>query len=442
MSKQSNLGAVKIIREFLETHKPLMVVESSGGTAPFCFKADESRLATPLFDVTNVDRIRTYLFQLPKEDSRLALAVKEVEERIKKEIDSSFSSHQFAAIVKSEVIGNKNLVLEKMPLDFSNDPREPHFSFFDLSLIKDGPIDAWEEFISRLEPAPFAKEIFMAWVYSIFEAKNKGRQALIISGKGRDGKSAVNNAIRSFLGSSTQSLGGASLKNNNFLYADWLGKRLVIYPDCKNKRILSFESIHSLTGGDTVLINPKNDKPFSARIYSKLLVTMNDTPVINDEDNEISRLIYLKVSESKTKDDQGWEVRLKNQMPAFLFKSKEFYEKYVGIGQGDIKLPLDLAEFIKTNCISDESDFYEEFSMKHLEFDKSFSCKYPEFKKCFYEKFTSAREEFGLTDSTVSIGSIFDKYFRWLSENKGIKRTKSDALGRVVSGVRVKFNKT
>jgi len=213
--------------------------------------------------------------------------------------------------------------LEAEPALISWEPEEPAFKKLDASLLVAGPTKNWDSFVERTD----YPEIFKAFLWSVFEPTNFGRQVLWLQGEGSDGKSSVLNAIAAFMGREHVLSIGKGSYNENFFFGEAYGKRLALYMDCKNLQLLRAERIKSLVGKDTVNINNKYEKQFSGQVYARLLVASNYLPQINyNDDSERTRLLLVRVSKYKDEfGDPDFESNLLEELPAFLLKCKESY---------------------------------------------------------------------------------------------------------------------
>ncbi len=232
-------------------------------------------------------------------------------------------------------------------------------------LIENGPTPTWDEFLLRLEPA----ETFKAYVWSVFEPKNFGRQAMWLQGEGGDGKSTVLRAIANFMGTQHTLTIGIGSYDKDFFFGECFGKRLAIYPDCKNLQVLRKERIKQLLGRDIVPINNKYEKVFSAQVYSKLFVASNWMPQINyQDDSERTRLLLCKVKTfGDEMGDPDFQFKLESEMWAFLSKCRESYKRECPNGMS-LRVPAEMKSLIKTQCSALDSDLLEEFINMRLEF--------------------------------------------------------------------------
>lgn len=150
-----------------------------------------------------------------------------------------------------------------------------------------GSFSAWEEFLSRLSD----RDAFMAYVWSCFEPKNVSRQYLWLRGNGQDGKSRVLSTLVEVFGPAATGITGIQMQAKQFLYSAIYGKRVVVYADCKNPKFGMGEFVRNATSGDPVMIEFKNQTPFSWQMRIKLFVASNPKPEITGQTADASRMI-------------------------------------------------------------------------------------------------------------------------------------------------------
>ena len=220
----------------------------------------------------------------------------------------------------------------------------------------EGPHPAWDEYLARLtDPGAFK-----AWVWSLFEPLNRSRQYLWIHGEGQDGKSVVMRVLAGVFGAAATGLSNSHLHDTRFLFSSMWGKRLVIYADCKNSKFGMSEVVRNMTSGDPVLIEFKGQTPFTASLNTKLMIGSNDAPEITSGAADVSRCVYVKVSESQSKDDPKWQPKLEQELPQFLEDCRRTYAELCPHG-GNIKLSDESIALRMEAAHEFESEFEEVF---------------------------------------------------------------------------------
>lgn len=282
-----------------------------------------------------------------------------------------------------------------MPVIYTNDPTVPCFHFFDLEKAKQasGEYPAWDEFTSRLTPEE--ADAFKGFVWSIFDAKNRGRQCLYILDKGFSGKSAVVNAISSAIGTDLHAALSKESLVNQFAFSKIWDKRFVTIGDNKNPNLIRSQAMHSMLGGDIVDVEYKGRDPFPARLMCKVFVASNIPLQIDAKArNEVTRVLPLTpddspetlvarglvaVNEDGTPKmtaggnliplgDPDWEQKLRDQFPAFLASCYPVYKKVCPRGM-EIIIPEKSAETLIA-FDEDRAALFEEILEQHFEITK------------------------------------------------------------------------
>ncbi|MFO7791266.1 MAG: hypothetical protein R6V32_11935 [Bacteroidales bacterium] len=280
--------------------------------------------------------------------------------------------------------------LPHTPVGISTDPEEPAFFHFNKTRLKPGPTPAWNGWLSQFPK--ICLPVFKAWVYSIFEPTNKGRQAVWLHDNGYTGKSSAVQAIALYMGQDASgTISGGSMKTN-FAFEPLYGKRLITYGDCKEPNIIRTTKIHSLLGNDAVTIDRKGLPAFTAQLHAKLIIASNIAPQIDfASNNERTRLLYFPLHEAdeevlkrfcevdtsgkvKRYDDNSPVVKggnltaeLTSEMNYFIYSCKKCYDKLCPGGQ-DLVVSPDYLELMKKHCVSEETLRFANLCKQFLEF--------------------------------------------------------------------------
>ena len=257
---------------------------------------------------------------------------------------------KFLAHNIDKFIARPELVIP-MPKVYTNDPSVPAMSYVDLDAIcKDGPCPTWDKYMMRYRPDH--GEAFMAFIWSILDAGNTGRQMLYIIDNGYTAKSYVMNCIHDVLGPEICTSMQKDSMGNQFALAKIWDKRLVTYGDNKNPKLLMTEKMHMITGGDYAEIEMKGRNSFHAKLQCKVIASGNVPLEIRpDAVHETSRLIQVTTHMTEDmlkefcvldgngnvrrrsngtpvfKGDPSFQDRLKAEFPQFLTKCREVYSR-------------------------------------------------------------------------------------------------------------------
>lgn len=262
----------------------------------------------------------------------------------------------------------------KMPKIFTNDPTVPCFHFYDLEAAKtvSGDYPAWKEFLDRFTEEE--ADVFRAFIWSVFDSENRGRQCLYMLDRGYSGKSAVINAISNAIGAELHVALSKNSLSNQFAFSKVWDKRFVTIGDNKNQNLIRSQAMHSLLGGDIVDVEYKGRDTFSSRLQCKVFVSSN-VPLSIDVKarNEYTRVLPIHPDDSDEAlirrgiaaldadgnpmrmsngniiviGDPTWEDRLKEEFPAFLASCYPVYQR-ICPKRMDIIIPERSTEILAT----------------------------------------------------------------------------------------------
>lgn len=187
--------------------------------------------------------------------------------------------------------------------------------------VEAGSTATWDLLLSRMSDP----EAFLAHVWSIFEPRFTGRQALWLQGEGEDGKSIVVNALIDGAGLATSIINDTDLKGDKFLYCSVWDKPLVILNESKNANASMFGTIHTLTGRDKLPVEYKNGPRFVANFMGVVFVTSNNLPQVENTRANVSRLTVVTMTKGDWIDDLP--RRLRAEVPALLDKARGVYAR-------------------------------------------------------------------------------------------------------------------
>lgn len=231
-----------------------------------------------------------------------------------------------------------------LPMPYATRKGIPCINYLDLDeFVKNGQHPTWDFYLLRYTRDE--AEVLKAFIYSIFDADNRGRQLLYIYDNGFSGKSAMINAIASGLGDGLVAALQKDSLNNQFGLAKVWDKRLCTIDDNKNRNIIRSEKMHMMLGGGRGEIEQKGRNSFSAQFNLKIIVAGNVTPEIDTAAiHEISRLILLK---PQVNNDILQQIAAKNADGTIRYDS---YGKPMLIGDAGFseRLAAELPNFLST----------------------------------------------------------------------------------------------
>jgi hypothetical protein len=189
--------------------------------------------------------------------------------------------------------------------------------------VEAGPMPTWDAFLARLSDP----EAFLCHVWSAFEPKFVGRQALWLQGEGNDGKTIALKAIfEATIG--THGIAVANdddlLRGSQFLFATMWDKPAVLIGDSKSINLMMQGMLHRLTGRDYIGVEYKNGPRFTAAFQGVVWVTSNQQPNIEANASNLSRLSLITISGG------GWvtdlAAKLRGEVPALLARARDAYQ--------------------------------------------------------------------------------------------------------------------
>jgi putative DNA primase/helicase len=294
----------------------------------------------------------------------------------------------------------KKIAEEPEPFCFKGDD-SLCFKRFDWE-PEEGTHPAWDEFLHRLSDP----DAFMAFVWSCFVKTNRSRQYLWLRGDGQDGKSVVLGVLSAIFGNAATAINNSHIKSDSrFLFSSFYGKRVVVYPDCKNARFGMTEIVRNCTSGDSVLVEFKNQTPFTAVMRVKLLIGSNCRPEFTAQAADTSRIIYIEVAPTESKDDPDWHGRLVSELPQFLWACRKTYETHCPRG-GDIILSERTKELTGDSVASFEEPFLDLFDT-HFEVQQGAR--------------TEAGKVLAILRSQGKSNDMIAGFKSWLHQSKGVK---------------------
>ena len=300
------------------------------------------------------------------------------------------SLSEYWETVKKYWIRDTFFRLKETPCEISGDATIPTFLYWDSSLVRQGKHPSWDDWMECFPE--YGKEIFRAWIASIFDPQNKGRQCMWIQDQGYTGKSSMIRALTRFMGKRSVAAVSKDSMHNQFGYSTVYGRRLVVYGDNKNPKLLHDSKIHSILGGDIVPIERKNVATFSAPVHSKILIGSNTPPEVDlGARSEVTRLLYIPLQEPPERvmarycktDEQGHVIRQKDgtpiflggnledklfsEIPAFLYQCQQDYKRLCP-NRMDIVVSEKMWDVLNSRCPSPEHLGIEKFVMSELSF--------------------------------------------------------------------------
>lgn len=288
--------------------------------------------------------------------------------------------------------------------------------------------------------------MFMSWIASVLIANNQGKQALYMHGRGNDAKSVIANVLGNYFGEACTSINKNSM-TNQFGLSKLENKRLVIMADNKNPKIMHTEWVHNLTGGDSVDIERKQEKSYSAKLFGKLMVMSNIPPEIKvDERNQVSRLIYLRlITRSNTYlaehglgsfdqegnflfyGDSSFQENLQDELNYFLHDCLRLYD-LICPTDSEIPIPPGMLKELESTCADPASAGLADFIEDHfVAVPDGFVTSKQLVEKCSLEL-----EDYGVSYNNFALSDVYSILY---NTHGAIKQSKKQNR-RTVRGIK------
>ena len=356
----------------------------------------------------------------------------------------------------TNLLANKNRQIDHVSA-ISNDPNEPTLCYI-RNDYTEGDCPTWLKWISETFKNPKTDgPYFMAWMGSLIDAENRGKQTLYMHGFGSQGLSKVVEAASSVLGTACTAVSGSKSMGNQFGMAKLEGKRLVVVADNKNTKILMTEWVHNLTGGDIVDVERKGKDSHAARLMGKLWICGNVAPEVNfDEQNQRNRVLYIPLKRMTDEDkakasnymkredgtfvmvgDSEFPKKLKAEVEAFLSLCYKYYLQYAPT-RSDIVVSSEKESEMEAALCDADTMCLKHILDKILEFGDDFECDPNE----LYEEFRIAAKDSGISDSNQYFGSRVKSYLHNLGVDFVRPKVKVEGVWKhgktMVKGARLK----
>ncbi len=224
---------------------------------------------------------------------------------------ASFWASRIKPIGKPKMIllhEDEGLCFRKLPWPLKENPGAIHTPLFN-------------ELMSRIVTN---KKGVMAFTWSLMEPKSFNQQYLWLHGEGNDGKGSYMRALLRWMGAIGAVQNTAPWKGNKHWAIPFIGKRLVIFPDFKDKLSLDNGILKSLTGGDSVYVDPKGTPGYTTSLDAKIIFSSQDMPNFPPTKSNLRRIIFAEF-ETTESEDADYEEKLWEEMPYFLWDCRNTY---------------------------------------------------------------------------------------------------------------------
>lgn len=232
-------------------------------------------------------------------------------------------------------------------------------TFRRLPWIKDHKTTpVFTEMFSRISNARALK----AFIGSLFFEESDMQQYVWLSGQGQNGKGALSRFLHSVFANAYSSQIPPQ-PTDRFWTSMIMGKRLVVFPDCNNQSFVTSGLFKSLTGGDPVRIEQKNQPAGTTIMSAKYLFLSNERPALSSEKADQRRIIYCEMGAVPNKPDPKYQEKLWAEGGSFLSECIKIYQRMCE-DRGPIEAQNeDLEDWISTVEEDLETAFIQNFEL-------------------------------------------------------------------------------
>ena len=135
-----------------------------------------------------------------------------------------------------------------------------------------------------------------AFIGSLFFPNSDREQYVYIHGDGQNGKSSLVRWIHRLMGPAFHA-DDPNIGQSQFWTESFVGKRLVVFPDCNTPTFPLSGKFKTLTGSDPVRIEEKNKRAYTTQLQCKFMFLSNEKLLISSKKADQRRAIYVHMDQ-------------------------------------------------------------------------------------------------------------------------------------------------
>jgi len=200
--------------------------------------------------------------------------------------------------------------------------------------------------------------------------------------------------------------------------AQFVGKRLGIFPDAERLDFLSCQHFKMMTGGDLISIDEKWEKKYNKRLSCKFIVSSNHKPMLKGQKSDSRRLIYYEMPEVDEPDPKFLEKLYEHRKGIFCHLIDLYYEN---VGKGNsIPVETDQLDGLLEENNVDEAAFFDKYFVD----DPDGKVSVLTINNCIFDFFGKG---------WPGRGQFIKSFALWLRRNKGCEKAKTIRFGGKVA---------
>lgn len=200
------------------------------------------------------------------------------------------------------------------------DPNKLTFMYSDVQYDPMAKCPQFEKFINETLDDKKSQDFLQEYTGYMLDNTFKANAFLILYGIGNNGKSVYSNTAKLLLNPLFVSSSSIETFSGQFGVAPLVGKRADISTEGQE---VNFDTamLKSITSGDPIMVNAKNEQQYTTVIKARLLFSTNLLPRANDTTKGFSRRLYIlpfKNQVAREKVDLDLEKKLAAELPGIL----------------------------------------------------------------------------------------------------------------------------
>ena len=220
----------------------------------------------------------------------------------------------------------------------------------------------WDSLLSNIKSNVNA---FMSFIGSLFVEEADRQTYLWMVGEGGDGKGSVIRFLERVLGDGV--CVALTTPSRNTAKDSWnaslLGKKLGLFSECSNYKFPTSGHFLSLSGGDSIPINPKYVKPFTIKNDVRFIFASNVEPDIDSSPAANRRLILAEFKDSCERVidiDPDFEDKLFAEAYSFINRCMLFYYDTYPKHTAIVCEDQDVIKKLASNNEAEFEDFFDD----------------------------------------------------------------------------------
>lgn len=285
----------------------------------------------------------------------------------------------------------------RLPWDFNPSPQ---------LVVEEAP--TWHGLLSRMTNA----EAFTHWIGSLFSPDATHHQYLWMFGQGEEGKGSIGRFLHQVFGRAA-SYRQPPHPGERFWNSGLVGKKLIIFADCNNKRFPASGLFKQMTGGDGIEVEYKGKNAFTYLPQCRYIFLSNFKPELSSTTADMRRIILCEFTRREVP-TADFERKLFAEGGTFLSHCITAYQQHYP-EHGSIKADTEGIEDHVSVCEED----YEAILEKHFDV-------------------TGVKTD-QISPTNLQNRLAFDlqvgerkKFIDWLLKKEAVTRTKVKVDGKVV----------